>query len=152
MKRRTFVLGAASSPVAASAGIIPIAEVVTLERAAAKPLTMMSVDGSNMAGFEWRWDFVLERSADGTFSAKATQFDILPEPEDEPWELDPHVSLKNGREVFAALERLADEAWCQVDAEVLERIATRLDDFDPVLAWEFRDEAERFAEEMGWDE
>ena len=154
MKRRTFVLGIASVPVAISVGNIRFSEAAIGSPPAAtvvpRPLTMMSITDSNMAGCEWRWDFFLERAGDGTYSATATQFDKFAEEGEEPWELDPHTSLRNGREICSALQRMADEAGYHADADFLENVALKLDEYDPAIAGEFRSEAAALAEEMGW--
>ena len=154
MKRRTFVLGAASVPVAAYATHIPMAEAAIAspiqQAVVPKLLTMMSINDSNMAGCEWRWDFVLERGVDGTYIATATQLDMFAEDGDEPWELDPHLSMTNGRELCSAVQAMADEAGYYADAEFLENVAMKLDEFDQALAEEFRTEVAAVAEEMGW--
>ncbi len=76
----------------------------------------------------------------------------LPEEGEEPWELDPHVSLRNGREICLAVQSMAEAGGYYADPEFLEPIAERLERYDPVLAAEFRSEVSDLAEEMGWDE
>jgi hypothetical protein len=155
MKRRTYIFGAMSVPVVVTAGYIPSTEAantsIAVEQVTQNSPTMMSIDDFNMAGFEWRWDFVLKRSSDGTFSATATQYDKWPEEDEEPWELEPHQSLQNGREICSAVRYMVEE--CGYHAlDCLEPIAEKLESYDPRLAAEFRTEVSDLAEEMGWDE
>ena len=152
MSRRTFVLSAASIPLTASVGKIPIAEAAVVEQVSQKPLMMKTINDANMAGCEWRWDFVLKRSSDGTHIATATQYDKWAEENEEPWELDPHQSLQNGREICAAVRSMAEAGGYHADAEFLEPIAERLESYDPRLAEDFRAEVSDLAEEWGWHE
>ena len=156
MKRRTFVLGAVSIPAVILTRQFPIAQAANastvMEPVIPKPLTMMTINDSNMAGCEWQWDFVLKRSFDGTHTATATQYDKFAEEDEEPWELDPHQSLRNGREICSAVRSMVEPGGYYADAEFLERVAEKLESYDPRLAAEFRAEVSDLVEEMGWDE
>ena len=156
MKRRTFVLGAIATPVAGSLGQTPMAEAASVlppvKAASPKPLTLWSIDDSNMAGFEWRWDFVLTRSVDGTYKATATQYDFFAEECEEPWELDPRTSLRSGREICSAVQAMVNDAGYYADEDFLERVALKLDEYDQAIAEEFRCEIAALAEELGWND
>ncbi len=144
----------ASVPLALSVGKWPNSSATSTAagNVTSKPLTMMSINDYNMAGCEWGWDFVLEKVADGSFSATATQYDKWAEYDKEPWELDTHLSLQNGHEICSAVQSMAGEAGYHADAEYLERVAAKLDAYDPVLAAEFRSEIMDLSEEWGWED
>ena len=156
MTRRTFVRGAASVPMVFVVGQIPTFEAANasavVEPVAHKPLIMKTINDANMAGFEWRWDFVLQRSSDGTYTVTGTQYDKFAEENEEPWELDPYLSLRDGREICSALCSMVNDNGYYADAEFLEPIADKLESYDPRLAEEFRAEVSDLAEEMGWDQ
>jgi hypothetical protein len=60
--------------------------------------SILSIHDTNMAGDSWRWNFYLERKADGAHTLSYEQIF-----EDEPLAIDPVNGLRNGADIYDAL-------------------------------------------------
>ncbi len=153
IRRRDFVAGSASafgflatnkSPLSVDDGLLANRE--PLEQ---QPVTLMSIQDSNMAGYDWTWNIRLIGLPNGSHSLSAIQFDNTGEEEDEPWQLDSKNEISNGRELLHSLHDMANEGFFQLWPDMLEQVAEKLANIDPNLGEEFRDEIHAYLEEWG---
>ena len=64
---------------------------------------ILSIHDSNMASDSWRWDYHLERKADGTLTLSCEQ--II---EEDPLEIDPVADPGTGEDIYDALCSMLD--------------------------------------------
>jgi hypothetical protein len=68
---------------------------------------IISIHDNNTTGDSWRWDFHLERKADGAHALSCEQ--II---EDDPLEIEPVTDLRTGEDIYDALCSMLDNCGC----------------------------------------
>lgn len=95
---------------------------------------ILDISDSNMARQEWRWRFYLEGKRGEAYTLSCRQF-IAGE---EPLTLDPVGSLRDGVDVYEALESLMSEAGCSLQELDLIKISDKIAKLDQTFAEQFR--------------
>ncbi len=74
VNRRAFIgVSASALGFATTSRVVPTTSIEPYSVGTTEPILVMSVYDSNMAGFEWRWDFYFERLPNGTFRRNNSQ-------------------------------------------------------------------------------
>ena len=94
---------------------------------------ILSFSDSNMAGYNWRWEFYVQRHAKA-WRLSARQVVC----EDMPMVVEPRSGLTDGAEIFDALRYMLQETGYDLDPDRVPDIAAAIEKMDPVLADEFR--------------
>lgn len=95
---------------------------------------ILSFSDSNMAGYVWQWQFFLGRTLDGTYELTSEQIVN----EDEPREIDPKIGLRDGADVYEALQETLAEIGLSPDDFDLSATADKIANLDRAMADQFR--------------
>jgi hypothetical protein len=93
---------------------------------------ILSIHDSNMAGDSWRWDFQLERKADGVHILSCEQ--II---EDDPLEIEPVTDLRTGDDIYEALRSILDNCGYHLGDQDISAIADEISELDAAIAKQF---------------
>lgn len=129
-------------PVILKADLFPLAEPANavVQEIVSKPEALFSFWDSNMAMQRWRWNFELNDTPDGTFTLSATQLLEDPEEDDEPWDVDPALSLRSGADIYWAMLGMLETAGYPVEHADFDEIGNTLRHIDTARADEFLSE------------
>ncbi len=96
-------------------------------------ITIIEFSDGNLTGFVWSWEFFLTKRSDGTFSLSAKQT-----PNDPPAMKIPHENpLRNGKEIFDALETMVTDAGYAISRDHLLEIGRRIGQLSKPIAHQF---------------
>lgn len=97
---------------------------------------ILSIYDSNMTGDFWRWNFRLERNADGAHALSCKQ--II---EDDP--LEPVTDLRTGEDIYDALCSILDSCGCYHLGDYnISAIAERISQLDAAIVKEISEPSE----------
>ena len=96
-------------------------------------LVILELSDSNMAGYEWSWIFSLNRTADRRFTVSGVQTAR----EGPILRIPARKGLRDGAEIYAALEELVSEASYRLADHDLQDIAKKVGEVDPTLVSDF---------------
>lgn len=94
---------------------------------------VLQIDGANMAGFEWTYEFWLSRARDRTLTLSLKQ-----SAEEHHLDVEPATHLTTGVDVYRALHDVLSAAGYAIGDFDVEEIATRVADVDAGVAAELR--------------
>lgn len=111
---------------------------------------ILKISDSNIAGFQWRWEFYLESERDGSYTLSCRH--IVTEDEltttdpigrqqdcdDLPSNFDPIRELRDGADIYEALEGMMSEAGYSLGQFYLPQIADEIAKINAVAADGFR--------------
>lgn len=97
------------------------------------PVAILHFSDSNMAGYEWTWTFYLDRTANGRFTVSCKQMVT----EESALRVPARKGLRDGADVYGALEEVVSEARYCLDDFDAGPIASEVKKVDPSLVDQF---------------
>jgi hypothetical protein len=97
------------------------------------PVAILHFSDSNMAGYEWTWTFYLNRTANGRFTVSCKQMVT----EESALRVPARKGLRDGADVYGALEEVVSEAGYCLDDFDAGPIASEVKKVDPSLVDQF---------------
>jgi hypothetical protein len=95
---------------------------------------ILQIDDKNIAGFAWRYEFWLERTADESFSLRLEQTGS----DELSLQISPSNGLRTGAAVFRALSEFVEQAGYELESFDCDEVASHLESLDNRIATEFR--------------
>jgi hypothetical protein len=96
-------------------------------------LVVLEIADNNLAGFSWRWSFSVERLPSGTFTLSAKQLVT----EGRALALKPRKGLRDGVDLYEAMESMLSEAGYSLEESDLPAIMVNVAKVDTSVAEQF---------------